>query len=582
MIQSLLKEKQKNDIIVSKTVTTQQRQSTTTANDICEENLVYLRIWSIGHDLPCNYTTNELQFQSQSIIAQSLSQDHFVTCIVSKIWTWERIQEEIESTLKQHLGWVPLTQPQNSLQMSTCFYHCSKDKSQPSSIPLPSLPKHVPNKTLEDNRRTTEPVGNCMKIEEDCSSSSSYKLYPIFHRMDFWNAIRPYESIGNNVKWAIDMAVFCQQLEQLGLKQHYDQSDLKIHDISRNRSIPMKLEESIGKRKQLDRIFPDENRIIASPNERDKGKKGRRRITCESTCTIETELQPRRNDKQSENESENCENHIESIKLRAKTMHETSRSRVNVQNVKEESHAIKCKNPSAELCSIGRGISQRDKRCSSLKSTVASSDARSSLVEDLPLTRVDATSLCSRENNSLDIGQLSGSISVKKKDGKQTMTLTIPHHELKEKGRHVTTASSNHNPKCGEKVKISTEMSKKVVSETSFFNPYDVICYPKRAALQNIGNRRLEILVEMAASHYDSAMDNAARSKVVNSVVHTIHEAGGEFFRWCQIRGYVVASPFLACLTVREKFDEALVFRGRPSQERSLYQILKVQNGATS
>jgi hypothetical protein len=65
---------------------------------------------------------------------------------------------------------------------------------------------------------------------------------------------------------------------------------------------------------------------------------------------------------------------------------------------------------------------------------------------------------------------------------------------------------------------------------------------------------------------------------VVESVVNAIHEAGGEFVRWCQIRGYVAASQFLACLTVREKFDEALVFRGRPSQERSVYEILKMKD----
>jgi hypothetical protein len=625
-----MKAKQKNDILASKTSTMQQRDFSNTANDTCEENLVYLRIWSIGNNLPSNYPKNELLLP-HSIIAQSLSQDYCVTCIVSKVWKWQRIQEEIMSTLKQHLGSVPLRLPQNSFHLSY-FYHCSKDESQPQSIPLPTLAKLDVNKISEDNSSIIDPIEKCITVEGDFPSLPSFKLYPILHRMDFWNAIHPYESIGSNAKWSVDMIVLCSPIKKLGRIQRYDQNSQKINVKG---SIPMKVEDTVGKSKYVDTIHLEQDLVINSINKQDKGKKQRRSITSKSSRKVETDILATRNDKHIQCERNNCEDHIGLIELRSTEISEASRSHVMVQNVREESNPVSCKvqdsreelnaiknkKQRTELCSTRRENTEHDEQHSNLECTVASRHALLSL-EDHPFSQLDSTSILKKDNNSLEVGQVPGSVCTQRqecslgtndKEGpviplddhketdtdssetssipkhvqtkkagneKHNKTLASVQHDLKATRRHFTTTVSHHNPDGVANVKISKERNKKTVTEAAFFIPYDVICYPKRAALQNIGNRRLEILVEMAASHYNTAMDNAARSKVVNSVVAIIHEAGGKFFRWCQVRGYVIASPFLACLTVREKFDEALVFRGRPSQERSLYQILKVHDDA--
>jgi hypothetical protein len=594
IVQSLMNDNQKNSIMACKSATSQQRDFSKNMIDICEENLVYLRIWSIGNNLPSTDETKASHFQSHSIISQSLSQDYCVTCIVSKVWKWQRIQEEIASTLKQHLGCVPQKQPKNSLHFSY-FYLCSNNKSQPQSIPLPALPECDTKKSPEGNTSTADLHESYMKIEGNCHLSPSIKLYPIFHRLDFWNAIHPYESIGSNVKWSVDMVVFCSPSEPLGRIQQYNSCDLNVQEISFHGSVPMKVEDAVGKRKHC--MYTEGSLVINSPKRQNKGKKQRRRITGKSKCKLETESLAKQKDKFTQNERNNCKDQ--------NVTEATNKIKGKVQDAKEKSNVMKCKKQSNKLFSTRQENSQHDKQQYDLAYTLASTHALSSL-EDLPFGQSDSASIHNRDNNGLEIGQVPGTVCTQGKtfqlgtkndearsvipihNHKETDTIqssisTVKEVEQKKKdgnARRFTSTSSHHNNECGANVKTMKERNKKAVTETSLFNPYDIICYPKRAALQNIGNRRLKILVEMAASHYNGAMDNAARSEVVNSVVAIIHEAGGKFFRWCQIRGYVIASPFLACLTAREKFDEALVFRGRPSQERSLYQILKVHDGA--
>jgi hypothetical protein len=233
-----MKEKQKNDILASKTTATHQRDFSTIANDICEENLVYLQIWWIGNNLPRKDTTNEQQFQYRVMISEYLSQDYCVTCIVSRVWTWERIQEEIVSILKQHLGCISLEETQNALQDLSYFYPCNNDKSQPQSIPLPTLPKHNVTTTQVESSSI---VQNHTNVKGHRSSLPSYNLYPIFNRMDFWNAIQPNDSIETNVRWAVNMVVVCQQPEHLGRIRPCNQLNGNIADSRLNNLIPMKI-----------------------------------------------------------------------------------------------------------------------------------------------------------------------------------------------------------------------------------------------------------------------------------------------------------------------------------------------------
>jgi hypothetical protein len=674
---SNVKDIQRNHIIASNTVTDPEREFKETTKDVCEENLVYLRIWSISDNRPFNYQTKAILLP-RSKIAQSLSQHSYVTCIVSKVWAWERIQEEIASALVQHLRFIPLTQPQNSFQKDICFYHYSIDKPQRQSLPFSAVPKIVPNNTPEDNSSTMDRIENYLKIEGSCSSSSSILLYPILNRIDFWNAIHPFEGLKTNIKWAIDMVVFCHPSKPLRRLHQRDKLNSDSHNSSlKSTNPPIKIEESVRKRKHFEGLVSEKTGIITIPNKPEGGEKQRQRIASESTCSLVKELQGKHKDTY---EKGNC-NHREELepsKLATKGMNDIvsgnhcsrpayclNELQFKGQNAHKEDKAIKCEGQNIEL--YLKQQSQSDNRCFSSDSnadfltrhrkencqrqdeqkhqqqqqqqqqSTLNSKRRCSYstleqflpknelspVEDLPLTRTDSPSSCDDNNDYLDtFGTLPRSIcpqdqiiSVEPNDKEtstsfkhdneekgarqsemsskrnfehkksvriQAITTNLCQHEHKENGRHAATTSTNGNPESREKVKNRTERNKKTVPEYSGIHPYDIICYPKQAGLKNIGNRRLDILVEMAVSHCDAAMDKTARSKVVESVVNTIHEAGGEFVRWCQIRGYVAASQFLACLTVREKFDEALVFRGRPSQERSVYEILKVKDEVTA
>lgn len=359
-----MKEKQKNDTIPGKTTAAHQRDFSTIANDICEENLVYLRIWWIGNNLPCKDTTNEQQFQSSAMISEYLSQDYCVTCIVSRVWTWERIQEEIVSILKQHLGCISLEETQNALQDLSYFYPCNNDKSQPQSIPLPTLPKHNVTTTQVESSSI---VQNQINVKGHRSSLPSYNLYPIFNRMDFWNAIQPNESIETNVRWAVNMVVVCQQPEHLGRIRPYNQLNGNIADSRLNNLIPMKIKEPVGEQKYSDsELFPKKNEIISSPTRLTTGKNLGQQVICESTNTMDTTLQIKQNnDTQVKND---CEHFSESIDFGSKEMQEMLCSRQKFPKETNESNATKCKHQSTDICSNRQVINQNEKTRSNLPS----------------------------------------------------------------------------------------------------------------------------------------------------------------------------------------------------------------------
>jgi hypothetical protein len=596
MIQTLFNDTQKNDTILGQAASIHMRGVSIASNDTSDENSVYLRIWSIENQL-----VYDEKFQSYSNIAQSVSQGHFAHCIASRIWTWERIKEEITSTLRQQLGYVPHNQPLNSCQTSTCFYYCSKDEILPQSIPFPTLSESILEKMAEYNSRTADLVQNNLKIEGNCTSSIPCKLYPIIHRIDFWNAIQAYENNDTNIKWMVNMVVFCQPSEQSGGIKQLDNFDLNIDHILLKSSIQMKMNAPFGKRTHVNSLLPKNEGTVICANEGDNSMILSKIFTSSCASTIREECPLKGNHRQIQNEVYDT---AESIGLKEQEKHKLLSSQT--QSITELSNVINRQKQNIESSLIGPRITTHDRPTLNLESTVLSRDMFPS-TKDCSSIRIDSSLLPIRDVHSHYIGRVAGSINTHNQiiglrtNDDDTLTLLESDHKFmhvctniskmkqKKKGEEKSKTPANNfktsnvsNTKSRDESKVSTDRGKRVLFDTSFFHPYDVICHPRRTALQNIGNRRLEILIEMAASHYDAAMDKVTRSKVVDSVVDNIHEAGGKFFRWCQIRGYVLASRFLACLTVREKFDEALVFRGRPSQERSLYQILKVQDSATS
>jgi hypothetical protein len=415
-------------------------------------------------------------------------------------------EKQKNDTIPRNISTTHLGCSQNAFQELPYFYPCNNDKSQPQSIPLPTLPKHNVTTTQVE---TSSIVQNHTNVKGHCSSLPSYNLYPIFNRMDFWNAIQPNDSIETNVRWAVNMVVVCQQPERLGRIQPYNQPSGNIADSRLNSSIPMKIKEPVGEQKYYDRkLFPKKNEIVSSPTRLTTGKNIEQQVICELTNTMDTTLQAKQNnDTQVKND---CEHFSESIDFRNNEVQEMLCSRQKFPKETNESNATKCKHQNTGICSNRQGINQNEKTRSNLPS--------------IPIDKEMSILLEHNHKTTISI-EPSGISEMKHKEKDENPKKILTHHcqhDYKEKGTYLPVPLLNSNLKSIKKVKKSIDWIKQPVSESHFFHPYDVICYPKRVALYNVGNRRLEILIKIATSTCHATLDHEARSKMVQSVIQTI------------------------------------------------------------
>jgi hypothetical protein len=305
------------------------------------------------------------------------------------------------------------------------------------------------------------------------------------------------------------MVVVCQQPERLGRIQPYNQPSGNIADSRLNSSIPMKIKEPVGEQKYYDRkLFPKKNEIVSSPTRLTTGKNIEQQVICELTNTMDTTLQAKQNnDTQVKND---CEHFSESIDFGNNEVQEMLCSRQKFPKETNESNATKCKHQNTGICSNRQGINQNEKTRSNLPS--------------IPIDKEMSILLEHNHKTTISI-EPSGISEMKHKEKDENPKKILTHHcqhDYKEKGTYLPVPLLNSNLKSIKKVKKSIDWIKQPVSESHFFHPYDVICYPKRVALYNVGNRRLEILIKIATSTCHATLDHEARSKMVQSVIQTI------------------------------------------------------------
>lgn len=87
------------------------------------------------------------------------------------------------------------------------------------------------------------------------------------------------------------------------------------------------------------------------------------------------------------------------------------------------------------------------------------------------------------------------------------------------------------NPEDGEpQLKISAE---KIDADLPpDLGPYDVLCGRHKAALNNIGNRRLRVTVSMYLDRFMTARDRKEKSLVISTVLSVVEQSGGRFLAW--------------------------------------------------
>ncbi|KAI2510739.1 hypothetical protein MHU86_3687 [Fragilaria crotonensis] len=101
-----------------------------------------------------------------------------------------------------------------------------------------------------------------------------------------------------------------------------------------------------------------------------------------------------------------------------------------------------------------------------------------------------------------------------------------------------------------------SENSDNTSSITLQLGPYDVLCNRSRKAFNYIGNRRFRILVENNSESYSKTTSKAERSRIVLSIVETIHSAGGRFLSKAENSTWAEVSLTKA----KEKVGHALRF----------------------
>lgn len=62
--------------------------------------------------------------------------------------------------------------------------------------------------------------------------------------------------------------------------------------------------------------------------------------------------------------------------------------------------------------------------------------------------------------------------------------------------------------------------------------PYDVLCGRHKAALNNIGNRRLRVTVSMFLDRFTAARDRKEKGLYIDAVLRSIEANGGRFLAW--------------------------------------------------
>jgi hypothetical protein len=89
-------------------------------------------------------------------------------------------------------------------------------------------------------------------------------------------------------------------------------------------------------------------------------------------------------------------------------------------------------------------------------------------------------------------------------------------------------------PKCPLWNHLHTAMSNDGISQIDKIlrsRPYSVVIGRQRVFRDSVGNRRLQVLAMMSLPKYAQAKTKAEKSKIVNSLVTMVHEAGGSFFK---------------------------------------------------